>query len=287
MPPLNIWNTTLVSLSPDMNTYELKVLDLSIQPDLSVYDYTLTVTADLNELFTDFTFTKNEESQEYVAAGQLKAWKKLHTLLKTGQADDVVAAQMLTTLHGGVTITNRQEIWNGFWAHFLSESLDDDDKAGLSVKNDTVQARTNFPTNLGKWYNDTLVDNGVLAATNDNFQNDITGRLNDMMSGYKTTLGALNQIASWAKVPQPVGLETAGRASDDYFPALAHFLYQHRGALTGNEGSLDGNPTGTARKFAFLEGDSLSIRMACSMNFTKTAKITITHCRCIRAMGRK
>lgn len=276
MPPVNIWNTTLVSLSPSVDAYKLEVGDLSTLPDLGVYDYTLEMSGDLNALFQDFVFMKNEETQEYEADGQLQAWEQLHKLLKTGTAGTVTASAVATTLFGGIKIENPAEAWNGFWAHLLSEAVDDHDKAGISVKHDTVQTRTNHHTNLGVSYDISTPDLGFANATTAGFYNDVSGGLNDMMSGYKTVYGATQNITGWAKVPQTPGLETAGKAADDYFPALAHFLYQLRGAIDGTEGSLTGNPTGIFQKFALLSGDSISIRMSCSMNFSKMAKITIT-----------
>ncbi len=265
---LDIYNVCFLSLHPSTSTYIHEVTDLTtVDPSAGAYDYKFEVTADLNAVLTDFTYERDPSGNTHSVTNEADAWADLQALLSTGTAlNGEVLASATTTMSDGDT-TSRLS-WDTFWAGLLSECIDSADKNGLSVKLATLKERIDYPTNLGSHAD-------VAAANAASFLNDVTGVLNDALGATNTLVGggAITSITDNAFGTKAI--QTAPNCSN-FFAALAHFLYDLRGAsVAGNDGSLSGDPSDGPVKFALFPGDRVGLRFSCTMTNVHTGLILI------------
>lgn len=267
---MSVYNVSAYSISPLTATYIHEVTELTTtDPSAGVYDYKYEVTADLNAVLTDFTYTRDLSGNTHTSANEAAAWADLQALLSTGTAlNGEVAVSALTTMSDTDT-TNRLS-WDTFWSGLLSECIDSEDKDGLSVKMTTLKERIDYPTNIGAHAD-------LPTAQAAGFYNDVTGVVNDSLGATSTVIAA-GAIASYSDSAFATKtIETAPTVSTNFFTALAHFLYELRGATAaGTEGSLTGDPSDGAKKFALLSGDAVGLRISCSMTNAHTGLILIT-----------
>lgn len=270
MSSVTVYNTTAFTATPAASTFQFAVTDLTTtDPSGGSYDYTLAVEADLNSVLADFTYFRDLANNVHTVTNEAAAWADLQALLDTGTSgNSVTADSFLTTFSDGDTGSNAS--WGLFWAGLISECIDPQDKDGLSVKTSELNARIDYPTNLGSYAN-------VGAAQAASFGNDITGTINDALGATTTTNsgGVIQSNSSNAFGSKAIN--TPPSANTNYFVALAHFLYELRGATAaGSEGSLSGDPSDGAKTLKLLDGDAIALRISCSVTGTKTGLITIT-----------
>lgn len=248
-----IYNAVYMCLSPDQATYHHTVTDLvTVNPEdatsqMGGHDYSLKVVADVNAILADFSMKRNLDTNPntHESIGEALAWAQLHGALNTGAASNGASVtSFLTTYSDGDTSADNK--WTTFWSGLLSESIDSDDKDGLSVKIPVLQAKLDQPAQN--------------AAAND-----VIGVLNDAVgnNGFGGADGAKVEI----NIPPT--------AAQNYLMAAALFLYQLRGSADGTEGALTGDPSDAHRSFAIKTGDAFAFRFSCSINHVKTGIIVV------------
>ena len=268
--PVDVYNVSAFAVTPTTATYIHEVTDLTTtDPSAGAYDYKYEVTADLNAVLTDFTYLRDLGGNTHTAANEAAAWADLQALLSVGTAlNGETLSASVTTMSDGDT-TNRPS-WETFWSGLLSNCIDSDDHDGLSVQMTTLKTRIDYPTNLGSHAD-------IAAANAASFVNDVSGVINDAIGASDTVIaaGAISSITDMAFGTKTI--QTAPTVSNNYLVALAHFLYELRGATAaGTEGSLSGDPSDGAVKFALLAGDRVGFRISCTMTNTRTGLIMIT-----------
>ena len=260
-------------MQPNPDTYLVRDFGLSNLEDTGTYDFTMDVDVNLDEVLESFRWKWDTVAQTHQATGRLEAWKELHRLLSTGTSfTGSKAISTRTSLKLGALVVDPKKAWSALWNHTLSTSLDAKDLIASSADPVKISLRTAHHTNLGPSYDPTKEDQGLAAAILAGFYNDITGLLNDMVSG--TTTEIVNaKLVSWKPLEpiETVVLEADARI--DYLPALAKFLHKRRKA-DAFEGEVEKNMYGTLK---FVAGDALSFRLKCTMVNTNNVKIKITH----------
>lgn len=266
-----VYNNTYFSVTPTLATYQHVVTDLvTTDPNAGSYDYKLEIVCDINSCLDDFTYQRDLSAHTHTAAGEANAWADLHALVSTGTSTNttpIVADSFLTTFSDGDTVATAS--WDHFWGGLLSECIDSDDKDGLSVMMTTLQTRIDYPTNLGSY-----VD--VAAADAASYINDVTGGINDAFGATATT-GAAGAL-SISDVAFGTGtIETAPASASNFLVAAALLFYHTLGAtVAGTEGSLTGDPSDGAVKFALGPGNGFGIRISSTITNARTGLITIT-----------
>ena len=270
---VEIWNVAMVGIAPSPDTYKALDGGLSVDVDAEVFHYTMEVEADLDAVLKAFQWKTDLTTQQASAKGRLQAWKELHALLQSGGTfTGVEASSRKVTLKTGEVVTVKEEVWDSLWNHTLATAMDIDDKVAASVDHPKISTRTGYHTNLGCHYDVTKPNDGLAAAILEGFYNDITGLLNDMVSG--TTTEIVNaKLVSWKPLEPIEAVVLEADARIDYLPALAKFLHKRRKA-DAFEGEVEKNMYGTLK---FVAGDALSFRLKCTMLNTNNVKIKITH----------
>jgi hypothetical protein len=259
-----VYNNTNFSVTPAIATYQHEVTDLvTTDPSGGAYDYKLHVVCDLNAVLDDFTYFRDLLANEHTATGESSSWGHLHALLSTGTSTNmtpVAGDSFETTMSDGDTSAIAK--WDLFWAGLLSECIDSDDKAGLSVKTTTMEQRTDYPTNIGSY-----VD--LAGANTANFINDITGGINDAFGSTETT-GAVGALSISDQAFGTKVIQTAPASATNFLVAAVILFFHTYGHPT-----LSGDPTDAPVKFALAEGDGFGIRISASITNTLTGLITV------------
>ena len=272
LEPVEILNVRITEMQPNPDTYLVRDFGLSNLEDTGTYDFTMDADVNLDEVLESFRWKWDTVAQTHQATGRLEAWKELHRLLSTGTSfTGSKAISTRTSLKLGAVVVDPKKAWSALWNHTLSTSLDAEDLIASSADPVKISLRTAHHTNLGPSYDPTKEDQGLAAAILAGFYNDITGPLNDMIGGMKTEIVA-GSIAAWEPRSPTEVVVAPTEAHTDYLPSLALFLYRSRKLQ-----AFSGDIADTYQSLRFLDGDSLSFRLNCTVITGQTVKIRITH----------
>jgi hypothetical protein len=231
--PVEVYNTTLISMSPSTATYVHEVTTLQASdPNAGAYDYIFEKSLDLNTLLANFVYKRDTGAQTATTSGEAAAWQSLHAELDAG-------ALAATTTYSDADVYYSTS-WHIFFAGLLSECINPLDKDGLSVKTDALQT--------------------ALASYTDETQ-DIIGGIN---KAFQSNFGTQ-------------AIDTAPIANDNFLAALFVFIYQLTGVPdSGAETRVSADPSDpSGAQLALRPGDSLNIRISCSINNTKSGLIKL------------
>lgn len=207
------------------------------------YDYKLEVVADWNTILADVKLRRHLDTtpNQHESEGETPAYAAAHQVLNTGVAttSGATVTSFLTTMSDGDTTADTN--WVTFWAGLLSEAIDSNDTDGYSVRIPELQTTLGQPTQ-------TAAENDVIGGINDALGNNLFG-------------GADN-----AKVD----IDVAPVAATNYFMALLHFLYTHRGVS-----GLTGDPSDGLVGMSLLAGDKIALRISCTINHNTTGIILL------------
>jgi hypothetical protein len=231
-----VYNAAYIATSPASGSFEHAVSGLTTDNPgdpasrLGGHDYAMHVICDLNAILVDFQLHRNLSTNTMSTHGEAEAWRQLHGVLNAGQAPNGAGVTSFRTIYkdGDETTTPS---WLGLFAGAISTAINPRDLDGLSVKRDTLQT--------------TLDDRDGGPETND-----VIGVLH---GAFSHSFGGEEGLE--------LSLEAAPSPSSHYLAAVALFLHSLRGATTGQEGSLTGDPSDGFVSLALKSGDGLGLRM--------------------------
>ena len=206
------------------------------------YDYELSVHMDLNQIFAPFKYMCNGDGT-LTTWGEREAYTAFHKVLK---GDEPEKASSWSTVYTKAGASAEAASWLAYWAGCLSEAINSNDTAGLSVKTDLLMQALDDP--------DTRQPANRISGS-------FNAALGDKLGG--------SDGATFGCPPEPI-------ATQFYLAALARFLLGLRGFVSGSEGSVNADPTIEPASIALLEGDTLAFRMEFSVVSTVRGVIKVT-----------